>query len=194
MSTAIYNIALDHLEEEPILSSSDDRAVVRWLARNYEPMRNALLRSHPWKFATELASLPALATAPAFRWLYAYQLPADCVRLLPLTNDGDANGYKIPFEVVGRKIYTDKTAPIPIRYIKKVTDPNEMDALFVQLLGAMLAERLAHWLTGKQSYADRMAKVVQALRIEARLLDSFEATPEYPDEADWVNGRFTGVI
>lgn len=194
MSTEIFNIALDRISEEAILDATDDRAVVKWLNRNYDHMRNALLRSHPWNFAIELASLPALSAAPAFRWTYAYQLPADCLRLLPLTLDGDMNGAKVPYEIVGRKIFTDQSAPLPVRYIRKVTDIGGMDALFIQLLGAMLAERMAHWISGKQSYADRIAKEIQTMRQQVLLIDALEGTPEQPDEADWINGRFTGTI
>jgi hypothetical protein len=57
-------MALDLLEEEPILSQSDNRAAVRWMNRNYGQTRDELLESHPWKFALRRAVLNAEAEQP----------------------------------------------------------------------------------------------------------------------------------
>src|SRR5690606_15550414 len=85
----IYNMALDLLDEEVAIDPDDDRAPVRWMRRNFAPVRDAILRRNPWNFAIKRVVLPALVTPPAFGWKYRYQLPSDCLRPLPLESCGE---------------------------------------------------------------------------------------------------------
>src|SRR5690606_36539566 len=161
--TNIINAAFDLLDEEVAIDPSDDRAPVRWMKRNYPLVRDAILRRHPWNFAVARASLPELSDEPAFGWERQFQLPADCLRLLPLTWQGKMNGEPIKHEVEGRRILTNAEAPLKIRYIRRVEDTSLFDPLFVQLLAAELAVRAANWITGKQSYAERLGQMVAQL-------------------------------
>ena len=146
---AIYNMALDLLDEEVATSPDDNRAVVRWLKRNFAPTRDALLVRHPWNFAIARASLPALDTPPAYGWSRGYAEPADCLRLLPLSQGGALNGAPIPYEAEGGVILTNAAAPLLARYIRRVENPALFDPLFGEALAAMLASKMAEWLRGK---------------------------------------------
>lgn len=187
---AIYNMAFDLLQEEEAISPSDDRAVVRWMNRNYAPVRDAVLRRHPWNFALERASLAELGTAPAFGWNHAYQLPADCLRILPLTYDGALNGASLSYEVEGRKILTDEIAPLKIRYIKRVTDTTQFDPLFDQLLAAELALRASNWISGKQSYTEQIREAVRQANSMATLVDALEGTPPETEDNALIDVRY----
>ena len=191
---AIMNMAMDLLDEEPIVSPTDNRKAARFLNRNYEAVRDALLRRHPWNFAMTRASLPAEVTAPAFEWSYSYVLPPDCLRVLPLTTDGTANGYPRSHIVEGRRILTSQSGPLKFRYIRQVTDENEFDAMFVQALAGTLAYRGAMLITGKQSYAAAAQQFAAQAVQDAQMVDALEGTPEEPLGDDWVNGRSTGVM
>lgn len=187
----IYNMAFDLLDEEVVIDPDDDRAPVRWMKRNFAPVRDAILRRHPWNFAVARASLAAMADAPAFGWCYQYQLPTACLRLLPLTCYGKLNGDPIPHEIEGRRILTDAKAPLKIRYVERVEDTGRFDPLFTQLFAAELALRAANWITGKQSYAERIAQMVTQLNEQATLLDGLEGSPADPVDSGWVDVRYT---
>src|SRR5262245_7831695 len=118
-TTAIYNMVLDRLAEESVLSPSDKKAVTRWLNRNYPIQRDALLQQHTWNFETARERVAADVDKPKFEWSYSYTCPSDCVRVLPLTVDGRRNSTPIPFVVEGLKILTDQPPPLLLRYIKR---------------------------------------------------------------------------
>ena len=189
--TDIINAAFDLLDEEVAIDPSDDRAPVRWMKRNYPLVRDAILRRHPWNFAVARASLPELSDEPAFGWKRQFQLPANCLRLLPLTWQGKMNGEPIKHEVEGRRILTNAEAPLKIRYIRRVEDTSLFDPLFVQLLAAELAVRAANWITGKQSYAERLGQMVAQLNEQATLLDALEGSPADPIDSDLIAVRYT---
>jgi hypothetical protein len=190
--TSIMNQALDLLEEEPILSPDDDRAAVRWMQRNYQPVMDSLLRMHPWNFASARTALAAVSEPPSSGWSYQYDLPADCLRVLPL-NGGTLNGASVPYIIEGRRILSNAGAPLSISYIRRVTDTNQMDALFVQVFAATLASRAANWLTGKQGYSQALKQQAGELMLQAQIVDALEGSPAEPEADDWVNGRTTGT-
>src|SRR5690606_18101386 len=109
--------------------------------------RDALLRAFNWNFAMKRASLPALADAPTWGYTYQYQLPSDCLMpvqvgeyyVIPGMADYIGGTDDEPFRIEGRTIATDWSAPLKIRYIRKVTNSGEFDALFVEALAADIA-------------------------------------------------------
>ena len=185
----VMNMALDILEEDVLTSPGDDRQVARLLDRNYDPTRDELLRLHPWNFALGLAALAEDGTTPAFGWGKRYKLPTDCLRLLPVQKDGKFNGAPVPHEVVGSYVHTDATAPLKIRYTKRVENPGEFDPLFARALSGRMAWYVAHAITHKQSYSDRAGNIYQTVLDEAKLIDGLEGTPEDTLSDEWIDGR-----
>lgn len=174
----IYNMALDLLEEQPSTSFTDGQDTTNWLNRNYETTRDAELRKHPWNFALKRASLPADTAAPAFGWAVAYTVPSDCLAVQPLTVSGKQNTAPIPYEFEGDKVLTDATAPLLLRYTKRITNEGKFDPLFVEALTGKLAAKMAHWLTGKSSFSDRATQSYEEALSFARLSNALEST--YP--------------
>ena len=187
--TAIMNMALDLLIEESIDDTSDDRPVARWLARNYETVRDALLRQHPWNFALKRDSLAADPTAPAFEWAYRYLLPSDCLRLLPLTVAGDMNGSPIWHVVEGLYLLTDEPAPLKVKYIARIENPGLFDPNFVNALVHILANKAAHWMTGKAGFAEKLRDPTREAIFNAQLLDSLEGSAASPADYDIIAAR-----
>lgn len=191
--TEIVNMALDLLEEEPILSADDNRSVARWAQRNLGPVCDAMLRQHPWNWAIRRAVLPALADKPAFGWARAFQMPIDCLRVLPIYDPARFNGADALYEIEGRRILTDLSAPLSIRYIARVSSA-DYDPMFVQALAASLAFRMASFVTGKQSYAERMREYAREALLQAQMVDALEGAPETPAGDFLINARQTGVM
>lgn len=175
----LYNMTLDLLEEGPVTSLSDGSPVANWLNRNYEAARDGELRKHTWNFALARASLAADSAPPPFGWLRQYTLPSDCLAVKPLTSEGKQNGALIAFELEADKILTDAVSPVRLRYMRRVDSEAQFDPLFVEVLVSKLAFKMAHWLTGKRSFAERAQLIYQDALSSARLADALEST--YPD-------------
>lgn len=192
-STDICNQALDLVKEAPIGDMlSDTTPKARWFQRNYATTRDALLAEHPWNFAVKYASLPVNAAAPVSRWLYGYQIPSDCLRLLPLQKDGYFEGALIAHEVNGQTIETDATAPLRVRYIRRVDAEGEFSPLFVKAFAAQLAMNIAHWITGKASALQIAQQVYETTMAKAKRIDGMEGTFERPYDDDVIAARFSG--
>lgn len=189
-TTDIANMALDYLDEAPLTSfDSDTNAVARWMRRNFWPVAWAAMRRSPWNFAIARASLTASGTAPAFGWAYAYPVPSDCLRVLPITADGTESGTPTPYKVEGQNILTDQPTPLYIRYISRISNTGLFDNNFCEYLAAALAQKAAHFITSKQSYAQLMGQMAAGLLNEAQILDSLEGTPDDVLDDDWISAR-----
>lgn len=91
--------------------------------------------------------------------------------------------------IEGRQIITNDSAPLDVRYVYNVTDPNEMDSLFREALSAKLAEALCEEITQSNT---KMATVVTAYKdivAEARRANAIEKVAEQPPEDSWVTCR-----
>ncbi|MBI5164416.1 MAG: hypothetical protein HY985_11000, partial [Magnetospirillum sp.] len=73
---ALCSRALLKLGAGTIASFDEGTAESEVSANLYPPLRDALLSSHPWNFATGQVGLPRLVAEPVADFAYAYQLPA----------------------------------------------------------------------------------------------------------------------
>lgn len=173
--TDICNLALDRIGEPMISDFAENSPNAITCRRHYEAVRDSLLRSHPWNFATGRAQLTADSTAPEFGYSYSYQLPVDCLRELTL-NGVEAKKCEASYTIEGRKLLTD-ASEARITYVKKVEDPNDFDSLFSDVLAFRLAAAIAVSVTGSESKRDGMEQMA-ALRLnDASFVDANETSP-----------------
>lgn len=187
---SVLNMAVDMLDDEPLSSPTDDNKVGRLLRRWFPLTRDQLLRKHPWKFAAVRASLAVDPTAPPFGFAYRYALPAGYLRAYSIQSDGVFEGRDIPYTIENDGtdklfIYTDQSAPLYLKFIRRVVDVNIWDPLFCMAVAARCARMSAVNITGKTSYLDRLMKIEKDALEEALIADSIEGTPERPAGDDW---------
>nr|WP_306267623.1 hypothetical protein [Pararhizobium sp. IMCC3301] len=185
----IWNMALDLLHEAPVSSPVEDTSVRLWFSRNFAQVRDSELRKFAWNFALARAQIAASAQAPAWRWAHKYELPGDCLRMLALRQNGALNGALIAYELEADAILSDAGAPLKLRYIKRVTTTGLWDPLFVDVVVARLAAKLAHWLTGKSSHAEIADRMYQQTLREARRIDALEQFQEDLDQNNVIRVR-----
>lgn len=183
----ICNAALQKLGAERINALDEDSANGRSCNAAYERLRDAELRAHPWRFAMTRDSLPADADAPAFGKARSFQLPANCLRVLPPYPEMNAND--LDWEIEGRKIYTNDGAPLQIRYTKIVTDPNEMDALFREALASRMAHEMCEEITQSNTKQQLAADNYKMAIREARRTNAIESISADPPEDTWITVR-----
>ncbi|MEZ5665877.1 MAG: hypothetical protein R3F55_00245 [Alphaproteobacteria bacterium] len=183
----ICNRALDKLGEPPIVSLDDDVKASRACARLFAAVRDAVLRDHPWNCAIARALLPAEAQAPAWGFARAFPLPVDCLRVLAVAPDD--GGPEPRWTVEGRAVLTDAPAPLAIRYLRRIADPNLFDPLLAEALAARLALELCEALTQSNTKRQLLADDNDAVLARARAADGQEGVPPAPAESPWVLAR-----
>jgi hypothetical protein len=144
----ICNLALQKLGAKAISSLTEDTRNGRAMALAYPIARDAELSDNPWSFAIERVQLAADATAPAFGKGYSYPLPADFLMLAP--PDATDNYNDRDWEIEGNKIFTDYSAPLNVRYVKR-PEVGMFTSLFVEALSSRLARDTAEAITQSNS-------------------------------------------
>lgn len=158
--------------------------------------RDALLAGFDWSFAKTRANLPALVSTPAHGFDLEYQIPSDCLRLvmvgsyyagLDLT---DYRGAPVEeFTVEGRKILTNLNAPLPVIYIKRMTDTTQFQANFTRAFGAKLAMDVCEALTQSET---KYARAERVYRMEINLAiraNAIELPPKKLPDDEWLMSR-----
>lgn len=194
--TEIANRALTKLGTARILTITDDVKAARELNSMWDIVLDAELRANIWNFATARTSLAALSTTPSWGYAYEYQLPTGCLRLLQVGEYyyiHDLSDYRsapeLPYQVEGRKILTDYTAPLKIRYSQRVEDTQQWDALFVEAFAAKLAYECCEAITQSNTKKAAAWEDYMAALSQAKLIDAIENPPEPLADSSWLLAR-----
>lgn len=185
----IVNAALIRLGETTVTTLSDDTKPARLANAIYADLRDAVTRAHPWNFALARAELTANASAPTWGYANAYDLPGDpdhCLRVLAVEGEDEQAGR---WTVEGRQILSNLSSPIRIVYLRRISDPADMDPLFREALSARLARELAEPLGKSTSLQQAMGEIYEAKLREARSADGQEGTPAVLAADTWVSAR-----
>ena len=162
---------------------------------NFDDVRDAVLRSHPWNVAITRKNLAADSATPAFGFSFQFTLPTDpfCLRVLSfwnsnVNNEVAAYDSNVMFKIEGRKILSNEDT-CNIIYIGRVTDTEQYDSLLNKAISARLAAEIAYNITGSNSVASNMLTIYEARLKEAKGVDSMEGFPEQPQADDFTNIR-----
>lgn len=180
----IYNRALSRLGVRRVTDIDEESAAARACNAAWDMVRDEVLRAHPWNFATARASLAADSDEPEFEYDYQYTLPAGCLRVL----EADTDDW--PWVVEGRRILTDTTAPLDIRYIDRVEDTEQYDAGFVSAVSQRLAAEISQELiSASGAQQDNLMNVYRRILKQATSTDAMESSPLEFEEDVWVTCR-----
>lgn len=183
----IANRALQLLGAKRIVSLTEDSRNGRAVSAAYEPVKLAELRKHPWSFAVKRVQLAEDTTAPLFDRTTAYSLPSDFIRLL--NPDPIANFNDLDWQIEGRKIITNDTGPLNLRYIYNVNDPNEMDPLFREAFSAALALNLVEEITQSNTKKSDMVAIYDRYVTEAKRINAIGRVALQPPDDPWITIR-----
>ena len=170
----VAKLACDLIKETPLSSWEDDTSVGRWMKRNFPIVRNITLSQTPWVFAIRREILSRDPVKPAYNWESRYQLPRDCLRLLPLRMSGYVNGTLIPYEREGSWILTNGVSDLKVRMIFEQKDASTWSPLFIDALSTALALRMSQWLTGKNTFTQMMQKLYETAMTAATFANGAE--------------------
>lgn len=183
----ICNLALQKLGAGTITSLTQDSTAARACNGCYEHCKDSELEKHPWRFAISRAELAADGTAPDWGRSNSFALPSDFLRLM---NDyPEDNSLSVDYEIEGRKILSDMDAPLYIRYIKRVTDPNEMHTLFREALACAMAIQMCEALTQSNTKKDSLISDYKNAINEAKRKNAIENISAEPPIDPYISVR-----
>lgn len=193
--TKICNMALGRIGAKRIndLNDVSDTKLEAIQCRlHYTQTRDALIRSHWWRFASDRATLSRDVETPDFEWSYQFSLPNDFLRMKK-PYEGFRGPLQRTYDLEGTKLLTNETT-MEIKYIKKVTDEAQFDPLFIEVLVLTLALKFIPALAGgavtlRQDVQGELTIVMR----KVRALDRQETnTIGRADLRTWNDARLVG--
>lgn len=182
----IANRTLDKLGAENIVSLTEDSENARVINRMYPIILESMLRAHTWNCAKSRAVLAPMSIAPAFDYLYQFQLPADCLR--PIFPQ-DVRDWSIE---KGNVLLTNDSNVVNLIYISKILDPNQMDSCFIEAFAARMAMEGAEKVTQSATKRKLATDEFKMAMDEAKKANAYESIPAMQDYSSWVAARITG--
>jgi hypothetical protein len=178
----LVNNALIHIGAS-LITSLDQPTKSAIVAKQIFPsVRDATLRAFTWNCATKQVILAPLATAPAFDWSYAFQLPSDCLRVVSLQEG-------VEYEVQNRQIFADSDV-LYLTYVFRQEDVSQYDALLTSAMECRLASALAYSLLESANVRDSLFQLYNLMIREARGVDSREKSSQEWSADVWIQSRW----
>ncbi len=171
-SIALCSRALLKLGANSITSFEDGTAEAEVAANLYPSVRDGMLSSHPWRFATGQGTLPKLAAEPVADYDAAFQLPDDFLRAL--SAGSDARGRGLHYRIAEKRLHAN-TEDVVLTYIFR-PDESTFPPFFDQALIARLAAEFCIPLTESSTRAELLFRLAENEVRAARSTDSQQAT------------------
>ncbi|RAU23806.1 hypothetical protein CU669_01580 [Paramagnetospirillum kuznetsovii] len=170
---ALCSRALLRVGATTIASFDDGTAESEVAANLYPPLRDAVLSSHPWSFATAQATLPRLAGEPLADYGHAYQLPADFLRVLSAGPSG--RGHGLTYRIAENRLLCDADEVV-LTYVFR-PDESGFPPFFDQMLIARLTAEFCIPITESTTRAQFLFRLAEDEFRRAKLIDGQQHTP-----------------
>lgn len=205
--TSILNMALGRIGSTRINDYTDNNEGNPEIVQariHYEQTRDALLRSHWWRFARTRVALSPNATAPDFEYSNAFDLPGPPDAFLrewlpPWEDNSEVLGRtRNTYSLEGKQLLSNQTT-MKLRYVRQVTDVSEFDPLFVEVLVLQLALKLVMPLSQDKSLWQTLygelwgVPGIKGVMSRVRTMDKQETnTLGQNDQPNWNDARVVG--
>ena len=189
----VANVALGIIGEPPISSFEDNLEAARAVNLRFPTVRDAVLRSHFWNFATKRTTLSELTPGPAFGFTAQFQLPPDWLRMLAVNPGNMSFNHFVSqgdYTIEGDRLLAQASGAADIIYIARIDDLNMWDALAVEVLASRLAAELAINITQNRGLVDQLWRQYQEKLAEARSADAMDIPPQTIESNEWTRSRF----
>jgi hypothetical protein len=175
------------LGAQPINDLSDNNDRARLASNLLEPVRNYVLRRHPWNCAVKRVLLAPDVAVPAFDWAYAYTLPNDYMKTLSV---GEYSA-EIAFKIESGKLLCDDN-PCLLRYIWRNENPATWDDMLVWGMTMSMKAVMAYPITQSASLEQIVEDALKDVLKQARAVDGQDDTPEMFGDSPLMNARMGG--
>lgn len=123
------------------------------------------------------------SSTPVNEYDNIFALPSDYIRLIELYPN------YISYRIEKNMILCSESDELDIRYTQEQTNPDEMDAAFIETFAALLAREAAVSLTDSLRKREKMDEMFEDKLADARFSGSIEDDLEETEADDWLNQR-----
>ncbi len=166
----LCSMALLKLGEKPIQSLLDDTPASQLARTLFDPVMDALIAVHPWRFACRRFDLTKNADGD-------FVLPAECLRVVKSVGN-----------IVGNKIIAP-TDTISVIGLARAT-PDTFPGYFVSVAATKLAMEFCVPLTGDQTIFRMLAALYESELQTAKFIDGTTSSPSNIENFSLINSRF----
>lgn len=166
----LCSMALLKLGESPIQSLVDDTASAKLSRTLFNPVIDALLALHPWRFATQEITLNKNSEGD-------FLIPSDVLRVLK------TNG-----KLVGDKIISDNDSISILAVVRTV--PEKFPSYFVSLAATRLAMEFCIPLIGDQTVFRMLVAMYETELQTAKFIDSTTSVSDAISDFALISARF----
>ena len=184
-ATNLCSLALQRIGAHAINSFSDGTVESNLSGALYQPIRDGILSSYPWSFATEQSSLAQLTTPPLADYDYAYALPSDFLRAISagVSESGKGMRYRIYQNALHCNFST-----VTLTYVFRPAEAN-CPAFFDTALIARLAAEFCIPITESTARAQLLYQLAHDEFGRARQVDSQQETPNAITDFTLIDAR-----
>jgi hypothetical protein len=186
-ATALSSLALQRIGAHAINSFSDGTVEANIAGALYQPIRDGLISSFPWTFATEQATLAQLTTPPLADYDYAFALPNDFLRAI--SAGVSVKGSGIRYRIYQNALHCNFNT-VNLTYIFRPLEAN-CPAFFDTAIIARLAAEFCIPLTESTARAQLLYELANQEYARARQIDSMQETPNAITDFTLVEARRT---
>ncbi len=169
---ALCSRALLKIGANTIASFDEGTAEAEVAGNLYPQVRDALLSSHPWSFATDQSTLAKLSAAPIADYQCAFQLPSDFLRAL---SAGADRGRGLDYRIAQKRLHAN-VDQVVLTYIFRPAE-EDFPPYFDALLISQLAAEFCGPITESTTRAELLFKLAEDGFRRAKLIDGQQAPP-----------------
>ena len=192
--TDIANLALSHIGGGTITDLDERTKEARLVKRFFEIARLASLEKYDWSFARKHRILADSDSYPTGEWVYAYDLPLDCVAprlILPELAQGERNPFTVEASDDGaRKILMTDISEATLKYTFDQKNNHMFTPNFVSHFSHRLASLIAYNQTKKTGLLQAQIGLANDASDTAQGVDANVNQQEKPQpDAAWITAR-----
>lgn len=169
----------------PIADLSDNTTPARLTFNLFDDVRDYLLRSHPWNFATKRVKLSPLVSKPAYGFKYEFNTPSDLIRLISI----DSLTIGVDFKLEDCHILANVNS-LNLRYIYRNDDVSTWPADFIAAVKYELASQLAFPIGKSDSLRASLEQKAQFSLVVARSNNGLENPSQRLTSNPLLNARY----
>lgn len=192
---SIANSALAKMGEYAvgrITAFTDGTRPANIAGEQFDKIRDDLLRSHPWNFATKRLMLARSANTPPFQYSYQYPIPSDFLRALIVSdNTSGSSGidYRMGYDDTDGRVFMTNAPQLYLVYVAKITNTGYWPPDFQEAMAFRLAAEFAIPLTQSTGLYTIMMQEFRDALAAAKSTDGMEDNPEPRPAGTWVEVR-----
>lgn len=187
----LVNAALRLVKGNRITSLTDGSKNANAANDVFPFVRDDLLSSHSWKFATKRVKLGRISAVPVSGFDYGYALPSDWIRTVSV-HDNDRENGSINYaeaELNSQGAILTDAADVYLVYVYRCVDPNRWSVDFIAAFETALAAKLAIPVANSNTLKQELEVEARTDLAKAKSKDAMGSSPVQRPRGTWATSR-----